>query len=802
MPLPLQAQGLIQPIGVSDADALASTMRRLGSNPLDLDALLTAGELSVRLDDLSAAGAFFARAEKIDPRSARAKAGEGAILVRSERPAESLRYFAQAEQLGLPTARFAADRGLAYDLLGDPGRAQRDYKVALAQRDEAETRRRYALSLGIAGRQAKALDELAPLVRQNDRAAWRTRAFVLAMGGDAAEASRIAQTMMPPGAAAGLAGFFVQLPRLSAVDRAFAVHFGEVRASPQRLADARLAPRDTPLPVEAEPVRVAAVQLPTLDKKRKKDRKKKGEVQVAAVLPTVQPLPQPPAYAAPGYRAPAYAAAASPSRDRPLTPGEQASLVAAGNRATVGRTARPAVPAYAVPAPTRSVALAQPADVGRAPVATYTAPAPSRSVAVTLPSQVAAVARQSVTSPSMPVIATAPASSPATVPPVRVATTRLERRPGSLFPVSIRRIPVVVASKPSSAPLRAKPSAVATGVVAAAPSALSPVTPAVSASDSSTTGATQSLVAAAAPVLAPVTPVPSTGTTLPTPGFAAGVTTPAETDTLPAPTPLPTVLPPATVAVASAAPLSAAPTPGETPLAAAIPPTTVAAAPVVATTTPLAPLVTPSVVTPAPVVASRAPARRTRVPRGEADSILAKIVAGLSVPASELDVAPATTAPGQTTAAQRRAATRLAAAAEKASSDKKAATDKKLVVDRKALADKKAAADKKALAAKEAADEKKAARGEPARIWVQVAGGANEAGLALAWKTMKGKAPVALAGRQAYTTPLRATNRVLTGPFKTDAEARAYVNQLAKQGVGAFTFTSTAGQKITKLDTK
>eukprot|EP01035_Chromulina_nebulosa_P015449 gene15449-20472_t len=48
-----------------------------------------------------------------------------------------------------------------------------------------------------------------------------------------------------------------------------------------------------------------------------------------------------------------------------------------------------------------------------------------------------------------------------------------------------------------------------------------------------------------------------------------------------------------------------------------------------------------------------------------------------------------------------------------------------------------------AAAAKKAADEKKRNDPkllEPARIWVQVAGGANDAALVLAWNTMKGRA--------------------------------------------------------------
>ena len=50
---------------------------------------------------------------------------------------------------------------------------------------------------------------------------------------------------MSPGLGAGLTPFFRKLPQLSAADRAFAVNFGEMRSTPERVADARLVP---PLP--------------------------------------------------------------------------------------------------------------------------------------------------------------------------------------------------------------------------------------------------------------------------------------------------------------------------------------------------------------------------------------------------------------------------------------------------------------------------------------------------------------------------------------------------------------------------
>ena len=222
----------------------------------------------------------------------------------------------------------------------------------------------------------------------------------------------------------------------------------------------------------------------------------------------------------------------------------------------------------------------------------------------------------------------------------------------------------------------------------------------------------------------------------------------------------------------------------------------------------------------APGFSIEAPAADRPVPAALArqgdDSVLARIVAGLSIPASELGVpempvarpegAPdaALVAEAKAKEARDTAAEKLLAdkaAAEKLAADKRAA-DRKAVADKKALADRKAADAKKLADAKVAAEEKRAARANPARIWVQVAGGAHEPDLPKAWAAAKGKAPKAFAGRQGWWTPLKSTNRVLAGPFKDDADARDFVNALAKEGVSAFPFTSDKGQPITRLPTK
>ncbi|WP_375422260.1 SPOR domain-containing protein [uncultured Sphingomonas sp.] len=626
---PLLAQAVVQPLpGTTAGDRLADRMRALGANPNDLNALIAAGELSLELDDLSAAAALFARADKINGRQARVKGGMGSILVRSERPGEALRYFALADSYGIDPQRIASDRGLAYDLIGEQERAQREYRMALKsqygdQADRDEAARRYALSLGISGREAQALGVIDPLLRKQDRGAWRARAFVLAMNGKGPEATRIATTTLPSGMAQGLQPFFDRLPTLPAIDRAFAVHFGEVHTTPERIVDRGMAPRLTPLaPEPGTLTRVAVAQT--------------------APVPKVN--------------------TASRGRNRPS-----------------------------------AVVAAAPTTVAAAP-------------------------------PSAATVQPTPAASP----PPRIAT------PTQVASVQPRAVVPTPRAVPSTPVATVQPS-----------------------------------------------PAPSVPTTA-------------------APQPRPTV-----------------------PTAAAV---VTASAPTVVTPTAPATFAATSAAAPAPTTLAATSITAAKALRTSEDSILARIIAGLSIPASELDVAPFIPAtpprktPPPVSAAQVVAEARAKEArdvaaqvvAEKALAEKRAAevklaekrvadkklADRKAVTDKKALAAKKLADAKAAAEAKEAAAAKKAARANPPRIWVQVAGGANEGDLAKAWSSVKAKAPAVFAGKQAWTTPLRATNRVLAGPFKTDAEARGFVNQLGKKGVSAFTFESDQGQAVTRLPGK
>jgi cell division protein FtsN len=183
---------------------------------------------------------------------------------------------------------------------------------------------------------------------------------------------------------------------------------------------------------------------------------------------------------------------------------------------------------------------------------------------------------------------------------------------------------------------------------------------------------------------------------------------------------------------------------------------------------------------------------------GKEDSVLASIVNGITIPAEELEVlakAPEPVVEPVRTAAPARIAEIAAkpVAAKPKPEPAKPATKTVAKVDPKT---------KKAEPKKPEPKKPDPATSEPSRTWVQVAGGANEAALTKAWKAVVTKAPAAMKGKSGWSSPLRATNRVLAGPFKNSAEAQSFVNTLGKAGVSAFVFTSEAGQKITRLTLK
>jgi tetratricopeptide (TPR) repeat protein len=218
---------VVQPL--DQAAGAGAELRRnltaLALNPRSVTALNGAGRAALEMGDADAALSFFARASDAEPRNPRARAGMARALVHLERASDAMPLFSEAIALGAPETEIAADRGLAWDSLGQPARAQADYALSLRREDDPEVRRRLALSLAISGRRDEALRIIDAQLRNHDRAALRTQAFILALTGDAAGAGRTARDSMPAGADA-LAPFLARLASLSPSQKALAVHFG------------------------------------------------------------------------------------------------------------------------------------------------------------------------------------------------------------------------------------------------------------------------------------------------------------------------------------------------------------------------------------------------------------------------------------------------------------------------------------------------------------------------------------------------------------------------------------------------
>jgi Flp pilus assembly protein TadD len=628
----IPAGATVQPLPKADdpAELLAGALRTLAVEPNNLDALITAGTNALALGDPNAAVGFFGRAQGVAPRDGRVKAGLGSALVQMEKPADALRMFDEAVRLGVPELQIARDRGLAYDLRGDPTRAQRDYQMVLAQDPSDDgARRRLALSQGISGNKDAAIATLDPLIRKRDIAGWRAQTFVLAMTGDAKGASSITHIMLPTQADA-LQPFLERLSQLSAADKARAVHFGEM-----------------------------------------------------------------------------------PSQGRSYTPTEMAN---------VGTAATYAAPPAPRPAPQSPAPAPQPAPVQSAQASDLAMPVPAAAGHYDLP-HVAA-----------------------------------ERNHGQV------REPLRTVGTPS--------------VQGAAPK-----------------------VAAAQPQPQP-TPPPAPSPSPPVP--SGQVATPTQTATQAPPPVRPLPEPIGTVDLPASRP---APQPAPQPVPAPqpqylppLPPHQVAQSPVVTSA-------------PAPRPAPK-PTKMVGTPVVHGDE--AKIAEATEKARAKAETGTKTAADETATskAVRSKASTRLTAAddadetgsvkstkgsVKKGSKLAASDADTKIAKGRKSKAsddeDSGTAKGKSSKTAKSAKAEKPA----PSRIYVQVAGGANRDDMDKAWAGVKKKAPDLMKGHSAATVPVRATNRLVVGPFKDQSEAQAFVNKAAGKGVSAFVVTSEKGQKVEKL---
>lgn len=289
-PIPQVAYPVVQAVPQKSAGMrLNDALNRLARDPQDVEALAAAGKASLDLGDAQAAIGFYQRALTLQPGNAKIKAGLAGAYVLSEDPFTAIELFDEAEKVGPIDPERLSDRGLAFDLVGDNVTAQYYYRQSLAAAPSDETLRRLALSQAIS-RDRKGMDQtLAPLLQKQDKAAWRTRAFGLAIMGDTDEAEAIARQTMPPEMATGITAYLRYMPRLTAAQQAGAGNLGHFpRASEIGNDDPRLAAYSRPR------VKVAAAPPPPVPAPTKGKVDDKGKGKPVAVKPAPKPAAVPP----------------------------------------------------------------------------------------------------------------------------------------------------------------------------------------------------------------------------------------------------------------------------------------------------------------------------------------------------------------------------------------------------------------------------------------------------------------------------------------------------------------------------
>ena len=300
-PAPVQSvsRPIVQPIPQKSAGMrLDDALGKLARNPQDVAALIEAGKASLELGDAQASIGFYQRALQLQPGNAVTKAALAGAHVMAEDPFTAIELFDEAEKAGPIAPEQLANRGLAFDLVGDFQTAQFYYRQSLAGAPSDETLRRLALSQAIA-RDRKGMDQtLNPLLQKQDKAAWRTRALGLAIMGQTDEAEEIARQTMPPEMATAITAYLRYMPRLTAAQQAAAGNTGRFpRAAEIGNDDPRLAFYSrSRVQVAAAPAKPAAT-APAPDKGKGRGAKGRdnsgGKVAAAAPKPAPVPPPEP-----------------------------------------------------------------------------------------------------------------------------------------------------------------------------------------------------------------------------------------------------------------------------------------------------------------------------------------------------------------------------------------------------------------------------------------------------------------------------------------------------------------------------
>lgn len=416
---------VVEPTGSSAGKALNTALGQLAKDPRNIDALLAAGDAAIALGDNEAALGFYTRADQLAPTgNGKVKAAIAGARLHLDDPVEALRWYAQAEQAGIDPVGFASDRGLAFDLVGDNAAAVVQYRKVLdhsadaAQRDEVT--RRLALSLAMGGDRRGAERTLLPLLQRQDRAAWRTHTFVLAIAGRSDEAVSVARATMPPDLAEAIAPYLRFMVRLTPSQQAAVVSLGKFpraaeigRDDAQVIAYTAAHPRVTLTPAApAAPVLAQAAETAPVEAKsaRARHRRAANPAPVASAAPVpaepeiVLPAPPPPPVAALASTTPPPAAPAASRTTTPARSGFDLAQVS-GSAAPHPAPATTSETAASVPRPTVLSRLDMP-------------PAPHRTPATKAPTIVALASPQIVTPSQSPAVIVADTPSHAVVQPI------------------------------------------------------------------------------------------------------------------------------------------------------------------------------------------------------------------------------------------------------------------------------------------------------------------------------------------------------------------------------------------------
>lgn len=218
---------VVQALPSPQVQRLNRALLELARSPNSVSVLLEAGDASLAVDDLDAAIGFYGNAAEKDPSNPRTKLGLARVYLRSGRPVEALPLLDEAQGAGAVLRDVLGPRALAYDLVGNQQAAQAAYSQAIElSPDDDELRRRLAISQAISGNSSGFEETLAPLIEARDLAAFRARAFGLAILGEQERAEGIVNSVMPPDISARINPYLAYMPRLTPAQQAAAANLG------------------------------------------------------------------------------------------------------------------------------------------------------------------------------------------------------------------------------------------------------------------------------------------------------------------------------------------------------------------------------------------------------------------------------------------------------------------------------------------------------------------------------------------------------------------------------------------------